>query len=412
MFRGHLFSAALTALALTVATPLTAQGCNIGDDGFAAVPCCTPVNAVNLPNFPPFQLSGEYCCLKDCDLEQNFPVRVTTQHFPIFCDLHVISLTVIPGSATAPGWTGVLVAKYARTWLERPIPGVAPRQVWRFLLNGDLSFTAGASPCPLPPHPQQSHFTGHIDYACDIDAAGNQVFRMAMNLNHWPGCISHNVISAAPLAGAAAHVDRSYHLFAPATFACSPVPEPQGPIVHESQRSTIFPAGYVCLGEGQIQQGNLQTTVNNWLCQTPSGGPFSYRHQRFAGIEACMGAVAPWAALPTSSPLPPLPTGFTTLPLGRWSGPPAVFPGNRELVIHWGILQQSDLCNPNDLPIHFVTGLSTVGPPGETFTQPAGPFRVFMDVQDMIRPAGLFGPWTLAFGRIFLPKIVWNINLP
>lgn len=409
----HLFSESLLALALIATAPLTAQGCPIGDDGFAAVPCCQPVNNVNLPNFPPFQIGGVYCCLKDCDLEQSFPVRVVTQHFPIFCDAHAISLSVIPGSPTAPGWTGVLIGKYARTWLERPIPAIPPRQVWRFLVNGDLSFNAGVAPCPLPPHATQSHFTGHVDYACEIDAAGLQVFRMAMNLNHWPGCISHNAFGGAPLAGAAAHIERSYHLFAPATFTCGARPEPQGPIVHESERSTIFPAGYICLGEGQIVQGNLLTAGANWLCQPPSGGTFFYRHQRFTGIEACGGAVAPWMPLATSAPLPPLPTGFTTLPLGGWVGAPDVFPGTRDLAIHWGILQQQDFCNPNDLPLHFVTGVSTISAvPGETFTQPAGPFKVFMDVQNMIRPSGLFGPWTLAFGGVFLAKIVWNVNLP
>jgi hypothetical protein len=408
MHATHFVRATLAAAALALAMP--AQGCPIGDDGFA-IGCCTPVNNVNLPFFPPFQVQGVYCCLKDCDLEQRFPIVVSTQHFPIFCDAHAISVTVTPSPPPGPGWSGVVIAKYSRTWIETPVAGLQ-RQVWRFLLNGDFSPTAGVSPCPLPPHGTQSHFTGHIDYACEIDAAGNQVVRMALNLNHWPGCISHNAISAAPLTGAAAHADRSYHINAPATFSCQPTQASNGTIPAEAVRSTIFPAGYVCLGEGDVLQGNIFTVSSNWLCQTPSGGPFAYRHQNFVGSVGCAGLASPWAPLPTSLPLPPLPTGFTTLGLGSWIGPPDVFPGTRELLIHWGILQYPDACNPNDLPLHFVTGATTRGPLGTLFSQPAGPFREFLDLQNMIHTQGLFGPWTLGFGRLFLPKIVWNVNLP
>ena len=67
------------------------------------------------------------------------------------------------------------------------------------------------------------------------------------------------------------------------------------------------------------------------------------------------------------------------------------------------------------MPFHIVTGVSTTGPPGMTFgevTDPAQapPYTVFMDLQDMIVPAGIAGPFSLGFGTLFLSRLVWNLN--
>ena len=404
--------AAAASLAVTLfAADTGAQGW-FGDDGMASVPCCQPVSTVNIPQFPPFQIKGQYCCLRNCALEASFPVQVITTHFPVTCDYAIISITVFPSSTTAPGFSGFLLAKYARTWLEPTPTGAPPDQVWRFLVNGPLSPTAGATPCPVPPHSTTPHFTGHIDYACQVNAAGVLEFRMAMNLNHLAGCISHNAFSAAPLAGAAAHLDRSYHLFAPGTFVCQNVPEPTGAIGGEALRSTWIP-GFTCLGEARVIGGGLATANTNCLCLPGTTGPIPWVHQNFKGSIACAGITVPWFSLPIGGPLPPLPTGFATLPLGSWTGPPTVFPGTRDLAIHFGLLKYGDTCNPNILPYHVVSGVSTSGVPVVNFTPtpPLPPFKVAMDLESSILYNGIFGPWSLGWGTLNMSRVVWNLNL-
>lgn len=410
----------LAIAGLSPAPALQAQGCVIGDDGLASVPCCAPVTALNLPAFPGFQLSGRYGCLKDCDLEADLPIRVNTTHIPILCDIAFLNVTVIPASATAPGYSGFLLAKYSRTWTEPDPSGINRRQVWRFLINGDLTINAGASPCPVPPYPASLptvHFHGHIDYACEVDAAGNQVFRMAMSLHHLNGCIEHSFFSANPLTGAAAHNDRSYHIVAPGNFAFAPVPVPVGPVVAESMRSTNLLPTYQCLGESRIVQGQIVPFNNDWLCApVAGGGPFSYTHYDHSATAVCGPIASMYQGIPIPPliPLPPLTRGNVALPIGRWFGPTGVFPEQRSLVAHWGVMSYQDPCNPADPPFHWVHGVSTSGHQGFPFSAPAGAlYTTWLDLQNMLNLNVLAAgspnpPW----GALFVSKVVWNVNLP
>jgi hypothetical protein len=413
------------AMLVLLTTMAQAQpgGCLIGDDGFASSPCCTPVLNVNLPQFPQFQQSGKYACITNCTVVDEFPVVVSTVHtpFPGICDYAFISITVLPSSTTAPGWTGILFAKYARTWLEPDPTGLPDRQVWRFLINGMLTPTSGAMPCPIPPHPvgDNTHFHGHVDYACEFDPVNPIGFswRMALNINHLPGCISHDpIITSNPLPAAAAHNDRSYHLVTPSAFVFAPVPVPMGPTPAEAIRSTTFfgAAGYACLGEAPIIQGNINNQFQTCLCFPLVAGPFDWVHQNITGVAPCAGIAGSYASFPLPPGLPPLPTGFATMPLGMWTGAPGVFPDGRNLLLHWGVLQYFDVCNPNDFPLHIVTGLSTEGVPGIPFqnSTPPAVFGVFMDLQHSLLQNGLLGPLTIGWGDTFFSKLVWNINLP
>ena len=417
---------------LTLLFPATASaqiipiGC-IGDDGFNQ-PWCDPVFNVNLPQIPSLQLDGDFCCLRNCDLEQSFGVRININHIPIFCDLALIQVVVSPVTPGAPGYAGTLIAKYARTWVEPvtdPSGLVIERQVWRWLVNGNLMVFAGTTPCPIPPHANPNfgnfsnvHFSGSVDYACDppLPGAATIVDKVAINLNHEVGCISHNVFSGAPPVTAnAAHHDRSYHLFGPSGFRCTPIQEPIGLAPFEAVRSTRFPGNYDCLGEAPVIDGIIDTLGENCLCQPGLLGPFNYKHQVLKGTIDCGGLLNTYANFPLNFPPSlPFPTGFTAHPLGLWTNPPDTFPGTRELTTYFGFLLFIDDCNPNDFPVKAVTGVGTSTAAGGIVfggQTPGASSPTFIDLEDMLIPNSAFGPFALGWGTLFLSKVVWNLNI-
>jgi hypothetical protein len=390
-----------------------------GDDGFASQPCCTvvPFSSVNIPVAPAFTMNGQYACIRDCNIEQVFNVQVTVQDTPILCDYHIMPLTVSPASPGGPGYATTLIGKYARTWIEPSASGALDRQVWRWIVNADLNVTAGSAPCPIPVTAAvyPPHFHGHIDFACEPDPFGLPMWECALSLSHLESCIEHNNFSCVPVP----IVDnRAFHLVASssAPFFFGPTPEPMGPILGESFRSSLIPP-FQCLGEGQIQQGGLNTQFYSCVCNPMMPpAPFDYAHQMLNASVQCVGAVFPFNSVPLAAPLPPLPTGFISRPLGRWTGPLGSFPGPRELTIHWGLLSQTDPCNTADLPFHFVQGVSTFGVDGFVFNPtPVTPpsFTVFTDLADMLVPNPFVpGTFTIGFGCLHLPKRVWNLNIP
>ncbi|MBK8975568.1 MAG: hypothetical protein IPM29_06555 [Planctomycetes bacterium] len=405
---------ALAGALLAPATLAPAQGCGFGDDGFASVACCSPANPT-LPNFPGFALSAQYACIKDCSLEAQFPIRVQIQNVPVLCDYAIIPITVLPGTTASPGFSGGLLAKYARTWLEPDATGAPGRQVWRFLVNGDLTPTGGAQPCPVPPLPAGvlPNFHGHIDYACELNAAGQPFFSAALSLSFLPGCIEHTLFSCYPLFGPPAHNDRSYHIVAPGNFAFVPTPIPAGPMLSESVRSARFAPIYTCVGEARMLQGGINLVSRDCLC-VPILPPFSHPwvHYNLTGVIGCMGLSAPFSSVPTAAPLPPLTAGMTALALGMWTGAPGTFPGNRELATHWGLINYPDPCNPGDVPFHFVQGVGTSGAPGFLFSTPGLVANTFLDLSDMQNPSSLWGgPIFPAWGCLYISKRVFNLNL-
>jgi hypothetical protein len=399
---------------LIAPTRLIAQGCGSGDDQFSAVPCCTPAQG-GLPAFPGFQVSAEYACFKDCGLEATFPIRVSTTHIPVLCDIDIIQILVSPGTAASPGLNGLLAAKYARTWTESTgVPGTPPRQVWRFLINGDLTYTSGAAPCPVPPHPAgaTTNFHGHVDYACQTDAAGVTSFRMALSLHHLQGCIEHNLFSCSPLPPGPAHDDRSYHIVAPAGFVWGAAPIVAGPIQGESVRSATFLPTYQCFGESRLNSNSIVPGPTDCLC-VPVGTPVNpVIHDTITGTAFCGTGMFPFASVPVPPPLPPLTTGTTQLPIGTWTLAPGNFPGNRQLVAHWGLLNYTDPCNTAHPPFHFVQGVSTSGVPATPFGAPGTPINTLLDLQDMISPTALLGmPVQPRWGCLYVSKLVFNLNL-
>jgi hypothetical protein len=165
---------ALVAL-LVVAAPATTAQCNIDDNLLAppGTPCCSPGQAI-LPSFPPLSFPSRGACPLDCSVESTWPATVAfTAPFAIFTELFVCQMSVI--GAPTPTNPAIVAMKYARTWME--FPTGRSRQVWRFLVNTDVTYSpVGACPAPWPVPacanvtsnpPRPVHFMGHVDYAFD-----------------------------------------------------------------------------------------------------------------------------------------------------------------------------------------------------------------------------------------------------
>lgn len=398
----------LAALGIVLSLCQTAAAqvpCHFGDDDFN-VGCCNDAHP-NLPHFPEVQTEGVYACLKDCQVENAFKVavRLSEPDF-VLCDTAVIRMDVVPQTPGGPTISGRLFAKYSRTWITTNSGSI---QVWRFLLNGDWDFgpAVGISGCPVPPHLDPSHVIGSIDYACDPTSPVPGA-RIALNLSHLPGCLSHGSFSARPLAGAAAHADRSYHLVAPNNFAFGSVNDIQGPFFEEAVRSSpvgsSFPGTYRCLGEASVREGHMGSVFKNCLCTNLSGGPWV--HSELRGEVDCSGVSSVFRTVDNFDPV--VPTGLVGLRLGRWQGP--AWPGDLELTVYAGYFRYVDPCLAlSDLNPHRVLGVGTNGVPGYLFGGPViAPERAFVDLQDSLVPSPL--ALKKIFGAPGYGSLVWNLN--
>lgn len=426
-------SLALLALIALILSPAASSGqiqpCQPADDGFNVGCCVTP--QPNVPAFPTIQSTARYGCIKDCSLEAQFPYSVVVLFQWALCDYAMIDITATPAVAGLPAITTQQLAKYSRTFMEmHPTGGM--RQVWRFLLNGYAAYgpasAASLVPCPVPPTVTAGlpvHMIGSIDYICDPFSTAAAPFKVRLNLNHLTGCFSHAPFSTFPLAGPAAHNDRSYHLVAPGNFTFAPVPEPMGPIVAEAVRPSIFswtPFNYLCRSEEQVVGGQLGTQ-NRYCYECPVSTlalPQIYANQMLSGAAACLGTTSPFQTVPVPGVLP---SGMVTLNLGFWTPTPAD-PVAMDLFVHIAFLHYTDICT-NRGPFHIVTGVSTrsTQTPTLLFGSPTtpgapGPFSTSMDLGNvLILP--IHPPFTLpttqaypGWGSLFVSDLVFNLNLP
>jgi hypothetical protein len=410
-------------LAMTAAKAQIAPTICFGDDGFNSG-CCQPVTP-NLPVFPSFTTAGTYGCIHNCALEAQHSVLVSiAAPNMVLCDYARISITVTPSSPGAPGFTTLQYAKYARTWIEQAPNGVL-RQVWRFLLNGDWNYTPSlstAAACPIPPctvgpNGVPAHATGSIDYALDcLTPTPAPVWSIALNLTHILGCISHAPFSQRPLAGLAAHVDRSYALVAPANFLFGPAAEPQGPITDEDTRSSVLnptSGTYTCLGEATVHQGQLSTQFSDcFSCAPIQPVVGNWKHQSLSGFASC-GAIT--VIFPfTSVPMLVFPTGLAGLTLGTYVGiNPNQFPVGRSITVYFGVIDYLEPCSATDpaAPIHAVSGVGvTQGDPMFLFspsTAAAGRHQS-LDLGNML----IMPTFQRGFGAPFFTTLLWNLNMP
>lgn len=399
---------ATLASCLALLSPAEAQvPCHFGDDGFD-VGCCKDAQP-DLPDFPEIDIEGVYGCLRSCQLENAYKVKIHLERPEfILCDTAVIGMSVTPITVGGPSISGKLYAKYSRTWLTTQSGTI---QVWRFLLNGDWDFgpTIGSAGCPVPPHLDPSHVVGSIDYACN-PFSPSPAAQIVFDLSHLPGCLSHGSFSARPLGGAAAHADRSYHLVAPSNFAFVAGNDIQGPFYEEAVRSSPtgsnFPTSYHCLGEAPVKEGKLSSVFKNCLCTNVVGGPWV--HSDLKGEVDCSGSASGFQSVPNFDPV--LPTGLAGLRLGRWSGP--AWPGDLELTVYGGYMRYEDPCVPfSSAEPERVFGVGTYGVEGYLFGASFSPEKAFVDLQNSLVPKPSI-PITLKklFGAPAYGSLVWNLD--
>ncbi|MBL8695355.1 MAG: hypothetical protein JNJ88_14775 [Planctomycetes bacterium] len=403
-------SAALLATA-TAAAPALAQ-CNPNDGLSLPGACCVSVVPV-LPAFPPINLQGQGNCITNC--APGAPWNVNIQISPpgqVFCDIFVMNISIAGPTPV----NGLLIAKYARTWIEPGTTGVT-RQVWRFLVSGDLNYTVpatGTSPCPFPKSAfagNSVHFTGSIDYALDC---GTVNFRSAVQLTHLCAQYEHASWSPKPF-GTPINPDTVYAFVGPLPFVWGGGAPPAGALIADSERSTrynltVSPLQWDCLNEEQVVNGNLATVAPYCPCSSGPMGPAMWWQQNLTFSYACGPAIN---GTYTGISVPPLePTGLSANPLGNWALGPAAFPNTRRLWVEFGFAVSPDNCT-NNLPFHVVTGVMTQGPAG-TVIDPFGIAQtstIFLDLQNTLVLVG--GPPFVAigFGGASLASQTWALNL-
>jgi hypothetical protein len=324
-----------------------------------------------------------------------------------------MTVTVNPTQPGAPALGGVLIAKYARTWLE-PAGSLLQKQVWRFLVNGNLTYTtAGTSiPCPTPACSGagvRPHFVGHVDYICR-SAAGLDEWRIAVSLHHLPGVVSHAAWCADSLTGPDAHDDRSYHIVAPGSFTFATVPEIQGSLVAESVREShleLSPFTYQVFGEAHVQQAQL--TTNLQACIGGGGTTATpYVSQTLVGAAGCNGVGSTFNSVNVGGT--PFANGMIALRLGRWDWPGG-WPGPTNLMVYLGVLQYQANCVPTAPPFQIVTGVGTAGVVAKNlFPGPSGivppPARGFIDLQNQ----ELLWSGGARFGALAVPTQAFALN--
>lgn len=369
----------LTAVGLSLSlsvSSLTAQ-CQIGDDGFNVGCCVSP--QINLPAFTSMSLSATYLCIRSCGAASRLSAIVSwTTPVAINCDHFSTNLTstVTVSAGNTLTVSGGLIMKYSRTWLEPDPTGAFTRQVWRFLVNGDLGFTPSSTlvtqPCPVPqaalaPFSRRIPMDGHIDYACE----GGAGFRAVLSLNHLQGCVSWGGLAANPVAGLAG-VSFTYHLVGPNPFVPANIAEPQSNnIMMEAVRPSKIgfnpTFGYSCISEQQVRTATLATVATDCVC-VPSAVPanFPWDHQRLFGFACCNGVTTPFNSTPFPAGTIPSPTGLAVMSLGRFNGAAGTFPGQRTLFTYLGQIDYTDACAPA-ITRHLVVGVATGNQPMRPF---------------------------------------------
>jgi hypothetical protein len=424
----------ILAAMLLLAPAGLAQSCFNGDDGFDAGCCNIPTPT--LPTFNAVTIQAEYGALLGCHptfVVPPFPVTFSQPNF-VLCDYAIINVNapIMPGLTIS----GMLAAKYSRTWTDFNSPVLG--QVYRFLVNGDLTCSSSNSmtPCTtiLPRCAALNipvHFDGHIDYSCDLFNPGQ--LTVSFSLNHMQGCITHAPWSAVPLGGAANHDEVSYHLVGPAPFTFGTgVPAPQGAIMGEAIRTS-----YLRMANGFVYQCNAETKIANLsgsgfiitaqnphcncgtldqctnspiVCgSTPGGGCFA--QQTIQGLTCCPIPNVPFQGFPIGG-TPISQTGFLSQTVGSW-GPGPGYPYNGNLTIYFGVLTYADPCNKANWNIHAVVGACTSNVYGQGFNtttcgNQVGFSQGFLDLQNVLPLSNPNLP--PGYGSLAAADVIWNID--
>ncbi len=202
-------------------------------DGFAAAGNCCELTGASLPAaFPSVEQEIRYIVWRRCALTRNktlcvdigAPQLKTYEGQTIGCGTYTIPFTMRTcGAQEIPIFTGELNATHVRTYVEEDFFKLEPdRQVWRFLINGDLEPSAflvdryGTNPnipqC-FTEFGDRIHWFGYIEYRRECDS-GRQ-WSAEWVLDHECDRYHHGADSARP---GAFHPDRSFNFAGPSNF--------------------------------------------------------------------------------------------------------------------------------------------------------------------------------------------------
>jgi hypothetical protein len=376
-------------------------------DGLDGGPCCALAQE-HVPKIPKFQQDSLEICWRDCNVNALVNWRAVWS-FPNIampgttnCGTRTGRLDLLDAAGILQ-WSGQMRIIYSRTWMESTAAG-SLNQVWRFLLNGDLTpqATAGPIPCPVPgcvpAFNGRARFTGYLDYAQEC---GTGVDQFAWMLSHVCDLIDHH--AGFPRAGAF-HPDRSYTFVGPrAGFVPSPfiaIEGTPGSPFEAVRRIQHPPPGTTgplqCVFEERINHSLLPI---NQFCQCGAPGTNQWYLANLTIGGACGTTV--------TTPGGPLLAGYLSMSIGGWTLP-AVFPGVEQLRWNAGNYNWADACSgvtTNDV-FYGVTTLN--GDPAFQVTSggPISPLPLtFIDQANSIRTGG-----GAVMNIVYLADKIINLN--
>jgi hypothetical protein len=266
-------------------------------------------------------------CWRDCSIDASQTYAATwgplvpvtsssTAGLVPSCGWYRARLQLVNSSGLA--WIGTMNLSYSRTWAESPTAGQVV-QVWRYLVNGDLTPTAPTSmPCGTPacaaPNGNRVRFTGYVDYA---NKCGTTITQRAWMLTHACDAIDH--APGFPRAGTF-HPNRYYTFVGPAlgfVIGAGSTLEAGGAGVECLRRwdASALPAR--CALEEPLITAAI--TANTMTCMCGTGPSNWYQGQLFA-------AGGSGSVVNTFAGADP----FRSFPVGKWTVA-AIYPGPEEV---------------------------------------------------------------------------------
>lgn len=327
---------------------------------------CHTDASFDVPGFPRFSQDALQVCWLDCGVDQVIPGQAEWQNLRIRvypdCGTRYARLRIVDANGLVT-WLGYkLRLEYSRTWLETDDSG-DDHQVWRFLVNGDLTPGPGAAstPCSRPsciPVLGKARFTGYLDYAREC-AAGT--YQFAWMLSHLCDQIDH---AAGFERSGTYHPDRSYTLVGPALGFVPGAPVPfeatAGSPFDALRQRPIYPV------PGGEPCGPWRATASTCASEEPSS------HALLPVQQSCFctpggqpmfseGSLSVMGSCGTSitSPGGPFLSGFLSMTIGAWTDPTR-FPGAEAL--RWNAGNYGRVVPPQIPPENEVYfGVTTLG---------------------------------------------------
>lgn len=374
------------------------------DDGLESTGACCALTGPSIPiAFPAFEQEIRYFTWNNCNLARNktLCVEVSPLEFArdgegdlIGCGTYTLPVSMITcGPQGQPLFSGELMATYARTWIEKQPSQDPDTQVWRFMINGDLTPSSFLlSRYGANPHLPQCHVTfdaihwfGHIDYRRDCSTLEWDVEWV---LEH--SCDEYHHGSSSARSGSF-HPSRTFNIAGPSTFAPSTsftipalTPHPNSPGI----RTTRYNGDDFAMCFRYEPFSSLQVFLGDDDCPCGTGGD-QFLETVLFGDTLCGNGI-PGA----SGPIP------TRKKLGSF--------GSGRRVITWaGLIGFTDACTGPSSTGEFMEGVEVLNDTTENFLLteagsllPLGP--TFIDLASSNSSTGTFLQGVPHFSRLHI----------